>query len=204
MIARQIIHVIDDDPAILASTSGYLKAKGFTVKTHESAQDFLDTIGPHVNGCVVTDVRLRGISGIDLLAKMKERHVALPVIVITAYADVSLAIEAMKRGAANLLEKPFNNAALVEAIREAMAHFDAAAGMRPDSEEVRAKFSILTVREKEVLARLLNGVPNKIIAHELGVSTRTVETHRATVMSKMSAGSIAELVKMSLTFSKAS
>jgi two-component system, LuxR family, response regulator FixJ len=203
MNMRRTVHVIDDDEAILASTSGFLKAKGFMVKTYDSAQHFLETLGPQVSGCVVTDVRMRGVSGIELLAEIRERHLALPVIVITAYADISLAVEAMKRGAVDVLEKPFSNLALVEAIREAMARSEAGAGIRPDSDSIRARLSNLTVREKEVLARLLNGVPNKIIAHELGVSTRTIETHRATVMSKMNAGSIAELVKMSLAVPQA-
>jgi two-component system response regulator FixJ len=203
MNIEQIVHVIDDDPAILASTCGFLTAKGFHVKTHDSAQDFLEKSGVQANGCVVTDVRMRGLTGIDLLSEMKRRCVALPVIIITAYADVRLVVEAMKRGAVNLLEKPFSNADLCAAIREAMAQSEAGIGIGSNSVDIRAKLAKLTVREKEVLNRMLEGVPNKIIAHELGVSTRTIETHRATVMSKMNAGSIAELVKMTLAVSKA-
>jgi two-component system, LuxR family, response regulator FixJ len=199
MSERNFVHVIDDDPAILTSISGFLRTRGFGVQTYASAQDFLETIGTLTTGCVVTDVRMQGISGIELVGRMKDRRLALPVIIITAYADISLAVEVMKRGAVDLLEKPFNNGALVKAIREALANRNDGTAIAPQIEMVRARFSTLTGREREVLARLLKGIPNKLIAHELGVSTRTIETHRATVMSKMKASSIADLVRMSLT-----
>jgi two-component system response regulator FixJ len=199
MSDNNCVHVIDDDPAILTSISGFLRIRGFGVQTYASGQDFLEAIGPHTTGCVVTDVRMRGVSGIELVGKMKDLRLALPVIIITAYADISLAIEVMKRGAVDLLEKPFNNAVLVKAIREALANRHDGTAIGPQIEMVHARFSTLTSREREVLARLLKGIPNKLIAHELGVSTRTIETHRATVMSKMKATSIAELVRMSLT-----
>jgi two-component system, LuxR family, response regulator FixJ len=199
MTDKQVVHVIDDDVAILTSVAGFLTTKGFGVRTYSLAQEFLDTVGPHTTGCVVTDVRMRGISGIELVAKMKERRFDLPIIVITAYADITLAIEAMKRGAVDLLEKPFSNGTLVKAIREALANRNSETSTGPQNDLVRTKLATLTAREKEVLARLLKGIPNKLIAHELGVSTRTIETHRATVMSKMNATSIAELVRMSLS-----
>ncbi len=196
-MSKQHVHVIDDDPAILTSINGFLVAQGFGVHTYASVYSFLDAIGPQTTGCIVTDVRMPGISGIELVSKLKERGFALPIIVITAYADVKLAIEALKRGAVDLLEKPFNNSALVNAIREALVNRDVMA-TGPKTEVLRARFSNLTAREREVLARLLKGMPNKLIAYELGVSTRTIETHRATVMSKMHATSLAELVRMSL------
>jgi two-component system, LuxR family, response regulator FixJ len=198
MSEKQVVHVIDDDLSILASVAGFLMTSGFGVQTYVSAQEFLESIGPHTTGCVVTDVRMQGISGIELVGKLKERHIALPIIIITAYADIALAIEAMKRGAVDLLEKPFNNGALVDAIHEAMANRSDKPAVGPQLEMTRTRLSTLTAREKEVLDRLLKGMPNKIIAHELGVSTRTIETHRATVMSKMNATSLAELVRMSL------
>jgi len=195
---KQVVHIIDDDPAILNSTAGFLAARGFGVRTYASAHGFLDSIGPDTNGCVVTDVRMQGISGIELVGKLKELRFGFPVIVITAFADIPLAIEAMKQGAADLLEKPFNNGALVKAIREALARWADVSGIGSEVEAARARIATLTSREKEVLARLLKGVPNKLIAHELGVSTRTIETHRATVMSKMNAASFAELVRTSV------
>jgi two-component system response regulator FixJ len=203
MSNKDCVHVIDDDPAILTSISGFLRTRGFGVETYASAQDFLEAFGPRTTGCVVTDVRMRGISGIELVGKIRERRLALPVIIITAYADISLAIEVMKRGAVDLLEKPFNNAVLVKAIREALENRNDGTAISPQTEMARARFSTLTSREREVLARLLKGIPNKLIAHELGVSTRTIETHRATVMSKMRATSIADLVRMSLTIPQA-
>jgi two-component system, LuxR family, response regulator FixJ len=197
MSDKQIVHVIDDDPAILTSTAGFLTAKGFGVQTYASAQDFLETIGPHAAGCVVTDVHMPGISGIELVSKLKERGLVLPIIIVTAYADIFLGSEAMKQGAVGLLEKPFNNGALVEAIRRALAHRNEEAAVSPDTEIARARLSSLTGKEKEVLAGLLKGTPSKLIADELGLSIRTFETHRATVMSKMKAVSFTELVRIS-------
>src|ERR1700748_2274892 len=144
---RHLIHVIDDDAAILASISGFLTTRGFALQTYPSAQDFLGTIESCATGCVVTDVRMRGISGIELVGKMKERRLSLPIIVMTAHADISLAIEVMKRGAADLLEKPFNNADLVKAIREALANRNDHAAVGPLAEAFRARFSTLTDRE---------------------------------------------------------
>jgi two-component system response regulator FixJ len=194
------VHVIDDDAAILNSTSAFLRASGFDVKTYSRAEEFLETAGHHTTGCVVTDVRMNGMSGLDLAEKLRERRIAVPVIFITAYADVTLVIEAMRCGAVDLLEKPFSNRALVGSIREATT-YGGRAGVGINLEAVRGRAGTLTAREKEVLSRLLQGSPNKIIARELGVSTRTVESHRATIMSKMNASSLAELVRMSLTVS---
>ncbi len=197
MSDEQIVHVIDDDRAILTSTAGFLAAKGFGVQTYTSAEDFLETIGPHPAGCVVTDVHMPGISGIELMSKLRERGLALPFILVTAYADSLLGSEAMKQGAVDLLEKPFKNGSLVKAIRKALANWHEEAPAGPNTEAVRARLSSLTSTEKEVLARLLKGTPSKIIADDLGLSIRTFETHRATVMSKMRATSIAELVSIS-------
>ncbi len=192
-----IIHVIDDDKAILASTAGFLTAKGYGVQTYASAEDFLETIGPHTTGCIVTDVRMPGIDGIELMSRLKERGLGLPIIIVTAYADTLLGSEAMKQGAVDLLEKPFSSSALVKAIRGALATWSEETSVSPNAETARARLSNLTAREREVLARLLSGAPSNLIAQELGVSVRTLETHRATVMSKMNAASIAELVKIS-------
>ena len=194
------VHVVDDDAAILNSTSAFLRASGFDVKTYSTAEEFLKTASPHTTGCVVTDVRMNGMSGLELAEKLREQRIAVPVIFITAYADVSLVIEAMRCGAVDLLEKPFSNRALVGSIREATTNGGrAAAAINLDA--VRGRAGTLTAREREVLSRLLQGSPNKIIARELGVSTRTVESHRATIMSKMNASSLPELVRMSLTVS---
>ena len=199
MNGKQIVHVIDDDPAILTSIAGFLITNGFGVQTYASAYDFLETIGPHAAGCVVTDALMPGMSGIELVSKMKERGFSLPIIMITAYADISLTVEAMKLGAVDLLEKPFNINALVKVIRAALSNWDDETAIGPKIEIVRARFSSLTHTEKEVLARLLKAMPNKLIADELGFSMRTFEAHRATVMLKMKAANIAELVRISLS-----
>jgi len=199
MNGKQIVHVIDDDPAILTSIAGFLITNGFGVQTYASAHDFLETMGPHAAGCVVTDALMPGMSGIELVSKMKERGFSLPIIMITAYADISLTVEAMKLGAFDLLEKPFNINALVKAIRAALSNWNDETAIGPKIEIVRARFSSLTHREKEVLARLLKGMPNNLIADELGFSIRIFEAHRATVMLKMKAANIAELVRISLS-----
>jgi two-component system response regulator FixJ len=195
---KRTVHLVDDDSSIVASTSAFLSARGFEVETYGSAVEFLEAVTPSTTGCVVTDVRMNGMTGIELVERLKERRISVPIIIITAHADMELAIRAMRHGVLDLLEKPFSNAALVKSIQDTLARWnEGQAG--PNPEAVSGRLGTLTTREKDVLARLLNGLPNKIIAHELGVSTRTVETHRATIMSKMNASSLAELVRMSLS-----
>jgi two-component system response regulator FixJ len=197
MTIKRSVHLVDDDVSILASTATVLSARGFEVETYGSAVEFLETVTPGTTGCVVTDVRMTGMTGIDLIAHLRERRIFIPIIIITAHADVSLAIKAMRHGVLDMLEKPFSNAALVNAIQETFSRWNEGQP-GPNVDAINGRLRTLTSREREVLSRLLNGLPNKIIAHELGVSTRTVETHRATIMSKMNAESLAELVRMSL------
>jgi len=195
---KRIVHLVDDDASIVTSTAAFLSARGFEVETYGSAVEFLEAATPGTTGCVVTDVRMTGMTGIELVERLKERRISLPIIIITAHADIALAIRAMRHGVLDLLEKPFSNAALVKSIQDTLTRWiEGQAG--PNPEAVSGRLRTLTAREKDVLSRLLNGLPNKIIAHELGVSTRTVETHRATIMSKMNASSLAELVRMSLS-----
>ena len=149
-------------------------------------------------GCVVTDVRMPGMSGLDLLAKMKERSVSMPVIVITAHGDVPLAIAAMKQGAIHFFEKPFDGDALLDSVRAALARGESEPTPDAEAQMIKERFATLTKREREVLAGLLNGQPNKTIAYELGISARTIEVHRANMMKKTQATSLAELVRMAL------
>ncbi len=150
-------------------------------------------------GCLVTDVRMPGMSALDLLAKMKERRVSMPVIVITAHGDIPLAIAAMKRGATHFFEKPFDNDALLDSIRAALARREESEPAHDaEIQMIKERFATLSKREKDVLACLLNGQPNKIIAHELGISARTVEVHRANMMKRTQATSLADLVRMAL------
>jgi len=198
MNARRIVHLVDDDVSILNSTATFLSAKGFDVETYDSALKFLESVTPSIAGCVITDVRMTGMTGIELVVRLRERRISIPIIIITAHADISLAIKAMRHGVLDMLEKPFSNTALVNSIETTLARWNEGQA-KPNLDAINGRLETLTTREKEVLARLLNGLPNKIIAHELSVSTRTVETHRATIMSKMEASSLAELVRMSLS-----
>jgi len=198
MSKANVIHVIDDDAIIRDSVALVLARNGFCVQTHDSASAFLDRVDADNTACVITDVCMPGISGLELLAKLKERRLVFPVIVITANANVPLAVEALKGGALDFIEKPFDDQALLASLREALVQNDGMETRQGDA-AVMAKLESLTERENEVLACLLKGSPNKIIAYELGISPRTVEVHRANIMHKMKAGSLAELVRMSVS-----
>jgi len=198
MSDKQIVHVIDDDDALRDSVRLFLVNEGLSVRTYASATDFLDGLESAPAGCVVTDVRMPGMSGMDLLAHIAGRGLALPVIVVTGHADVPLAVRAMKQGAIDLLEKPFQADELIGAVRRALALGKDSQANEADTQEILARLATLSVRENEVLDRLIKGQPNKIIAYEMGISPRTVEVHRANVMKKTQAGSLSELVRMFL------
>jgi two-component system response regulator FixJ len=197
MTARETVHVIDDDEGLRDSVRLFLANEGLEVKTYASATDFLSDLGMSPTGCVVTDVRMPGMSGMELLTHLAGRATPLPVIVVTGHADVPLAVRAMKQGAVDLLEKPFRADDLISAVRRALA---SGRGPHPDeaeaAREASARRAALSARENEVLDRLIRGQPNKIIAYEMGISPRTVEVHRANVMKKTQAGSLSELVRM--------
>jgi len=190
--------IVDDDRAVLAALTSLLTAEGYAVRAHESARTFLDMIQQDDCGCLVTDVRMPEMSGLDLLAEMKERRVSMPVIVITAHGDVPLAVAAMKQGASNFFEKPFDGDALLDSVRAALTREEGEPAPDAGTQMIKERFATLSKREEEVLAGLLKGQSNKIIAHELGLSMRTVEVHRANVMAKTQATSLAELVRMAL------
>ncbi len=192
------IHIIDDDPSVRESLALLVSAEGHVCHTYFSAQAFLDAIDDDTTGCVVTDVRTPGMSGFDLLAKMKERRVFMPVIVIAADGDVPLAVAAIKRGAIDFFAKPVDGGALLASVRAALTRGDGEPASDAETQMPQEKLASLSKREKEVLTGLLKGQPNKNIAHELGISVRTVEVHRANVMAKTQAASLAELVRMAL------
>ena len=191
-------HVIDDDQAVRESIEFLLRSARLTVKTYETASAFLAVAPTIGSGCVITDVRMPGMSGIDLLRRLKEMGIGLPVIVITGHGDVPLAVEAMKFGAVDFLEKPFNDDVLLASVRSALDRSEASAQLETERAEIRARIALLTNREHEVLDGLVAGHPNKIIAFDLKISPRTVEIYRANVMTKMKAGSLSELVRMAL------
>jgi two-component system response regulator FixJ len=188
------IFVVDDDDAVRDSLAFLFRSSGYRVQAYASAQEALAGIDPEAQGCVVTDVRMPGMSGVDLLRELKGQGRTLPVIVITGHGDVPLAVEAMKAGAADFLEKPFAEEALLSAVRRAL---DAPAPS-DTADESRERFDSLSQREHEVLGRLINGELNKTVAYELGISIRTVEVYRANIMSKTRADSFAELVRMAI------
>lgn len=198
MVASENIHVVDDDRAVCNSLCLLLKIEGFNVRAHESARSFLDAIEHEVCDCVVTDVRMPGMTGLDLLKELRDQRASLPVILLTAHADVPLAVQVMKMGAVDILEKPFNDDALIASIHQALKRGKDEMAHLAKTQEILAKRATLTKRESEVLSGLLKGQPNKVIADEMGISKRTVEVHRAAVMAKMEAQSLAELVQMAL------
>jgi two-component system response regulator FixJ len=198
MAADAIVHVIDDDEAVRQSIEFLLRTSGVTARTYDSAAAFLDVLPTIETGCIITDVRMPGISGIDLLRRLGEMQITIPVIVITGHGDVPLAVQAMKGGAVDFLEKPFEDELLLASVRSALDRSQENAARDAERAEVEARLATLTNREREVLEGLVAGKPNKIIAFDLAISPRTVEIYRANVMTKMKAASLSELVRMAL------
>ena len=175
-----------------------LRADNFKVQTYAAATDFLEAL-PQINaGCVVTDVRMPGMSGIELLQRLRELKVSLPVIVISGHGDVPLAVEAMKTGALDFIEKPFDDDVFLRAVRTALSAHAVDSQRQAQKATINSRLESLSNREREVLEGLVAGHPNKTIAYDLGISPRTVEIYRANVMEKMQAGSLSDLVRMAL------
>jgi two-component system response regulator FixJ len=197
MPSEAVVHVVDDDVAVRQSLSFLLASDGLPVRLHESASAFLDSVR-EAAGCIVTDVRMPGIDGIEFLRRLKARGFAVPVIVMTGHADVPLAVEAMKEGAVDFVEKPFDDDLFLAAIRSALSKQAHSAAQNAHTAEVRARIEALSEREAQVLEGLVSGKANKVIANDLGISPRTVEIYRANVMTKMQARSLSALVRMAL------
>ncbi|MBN9454129.1 MAG: response regulator transcription factor FixJ [Bosea sp.] len=193
-----IVHIVDDDLAVRQSLSFLLASDGFPVRLHESASQFLDNVRESPTGCIITDVRMPGIDGIEFLRGLARRGFSLPVIVMTGHADVSLAVEAMKEGAVDFIEKPFDDELLLAAVRSALDRHQRKTQREAQGIDILVRLKSLSEREKQVLDRLVEGKANKVIAHELGISPRTVEIYRANVMTKMRAASLPELVRFAL------
>jgi two-component system response regulator FixJ len=195
MTAGGLVHLIDDDEDVRRALSFLLGTAGLAVKVYESASIFLEKCDDFQSGCIVSDVRMPGIDGLELLRQLRNRRARMPVVIMTGHADVPLAVSVMKAGAVDFIEKPFGDDVLLAAIGAAVDR-ERRTG-RPGA-EVQVRLASLTAREKEVLDGLLAGHPNKTIAYDLGLSPRTVEVHRANVMMKMGATSLSELVRMAL------
>jgi two-component system response regulator FixJ len=194
-----IVHIIDDDDAVRDSLVFVLASSGIEATAYESAAAFLEKFtGIEKGCCVITDIRMPEVSGMDLLRRVKEKRPDLPVIIITGHGDVPLAVEAMKLGAVDFLEKPFDDDSLLTAVRTALAGEREGGGVNEQTVEFKARLETLSAREREVLQGLVAGHPNKVIAFDLGISPRTVEVYRANVMTKMRANTLSELVRMAV------
>ena len=193
---QAVIHVIDDDAAVRDALTFLFEAAGFAVRSYDSAAAFLERAAAHGAGCVLTDVRMPDLDGLGLLRRLTELGVAMPVIVMTGHADVPLAVQALKQGAFDFIEKPFDDERLLAAVRDALEAGRQRHHRTAGLEAITTRLTSLTRREREVLDRMVAGSPNKTIAYDLGTSPRTIEVHRARVMEKMQARSLAELVRM--------
>ncbi|HEV2702779.1 MAG TPA: response regulator transcription factor [Steroidobacteraceae bacterium] len=196
--APQTVFVVDDDEGVRDSLRFLLKSVGLTTKTLGSAAEFLETYDARQGGCLVLDVRMPAMSGLELQQQLNVRGAVIPVIFITGHGDIPMAVEAMQHGAFDFLQKPFRDQDLIDRIQKALAKDARNRTELKQHDQIRARLESLTPREQEVMNLMIRGMPNKIMAAELGVSQRTVEIHRARVMEKSAAGSLANLVRMCL------
>jgi two-component system response regulator FixJ len=193
---KAVVHVIDDDPSARESLEFLVDCAGLQARTYESARAFLDALPTMEPGCIVTDVRMPEMTGVELIRQLKALGVTDPVIVITGHADVPMAIEAMKQGVSDFIEKPFSDTAILDAIRAALSRASARDEIRRERARVLSLIGALSQREREVLEGLFEGHANKVIAFDLGISDRTVEIYRANLMTKMGAKTLSELIRM--------
>jgi len=197
MSENSIVFVVDDDEAVRQSTAWLIESIGLKVITFSSADDFLANYD-NEQGCIIMDVRMPGISGLEAQEELVKREINLPLIFITGHGDVPMAVRALKRGAFDFIEKPFNDQLLLDAIQRGIKKNSDSIESLARNETIYHRINSLTPREHQVMSRVTEGKPNKVIAHELSVSIKTIEVHRARMMEKMVASSVAELVKMTI------
>ena len=202
-MADEIVFVVDDDADARESLCALLESAGVASEAHESARAFLGAYQPGRPGCLIADIRMPDMDGLELQEELNRRNAGLPVIVVTGHADVPLAVRAMKAGAVDLIEKPYDDELLLASVRRALAKAHGAREHAAAIEAAKTRIASLSARERQVLELLVAGQPNKIIAFELDISPRTVEIHRAHVMEKMEAHSLAHLVRMVLEVERA-
>ncbi len=194
-MTEQIVYLVDDDEALRDSLVWLLESQGFRVAAFPSAEDFLRGWRPEFNGCLLLDVRMPGMSGLELHERLRAQYCTLPVVFITGHGDVPMAVAALKKGAVDFIEKPFNDTDLLRLVSQCLAKEQESRSRRRQDAEVSRRLDQLTQREREVLDLIIVGKLNKQIADVLGISIKTVEVHRARVMEKMGAASLAELVQ---------
>lgn len=200
MTPKPIIYIVDDDQAVRDGLTALLSVNGFALQTFDSAERFLAALDPNAAGCAILDIRMPGMSGLDLQGELKRRGIALPVIIITGHGEVPLAVAALKAGAVDFLEKPFDSDALLASIADALRRNATARPSPFDRETIAARLAQLTPREREVMDLVVAGHPNKVVANRLGIAVRTVEIHRAKVMDKSQARNLSELIRMAMLF----
>jgi FixJ family two-component response regulator len=192
------VFVVDDDAAVRDALRLLARSVGLRAETFDSAQGFLLAYEPDCLGCLVLDVRMPGMSGLELQEQLAERGATIPIVFVTAHGDVPMAVQAMRAGAVDFLQKPFRDQDLIDKIQAAIARHRRLLSMAEDADAVRTRLDTLTPREREVMAMVVQGKANKVIAIDLGISKRTVEIHRARVMEKMEAQSLSHLVQMAM------
>jgi two-component system response regulator FixJ len=198
MPSQPIVHIVDDDKAIRDSLSFLMKSVGFESRAYTSAEAFLDQADLEKPGCLVVDVRMQGMSGLELQHLLSERGSKLPVIIITGHGDVPMAVQAMKSGAVDFLEKPYNNELLITRIRQCLKEISVEQDRESKVADAKSQLAQLTPRELEVMNLLVAGKHNKAIADNLDISVRTAEAHRAKVMKKLHADSLSDIVRIAL------
>ncbi|MDH5573467.1 MAG: response regulator FixJ [Gammaproteobacteria bacterium] len=192
------VHIIDDDPATRDSLQWLIEAEDYQVRTFSNALSFLDNLPDETVGCILTDIRMPEMSGLELYQALKEKSCSLPVIMITGHGDVAMAVNALKDGVYDFIEKPFDNRHLLERIEQALQQSLTTQEDLAARQEIEARFETLTKREQEVMDKIVQGLSNKEMALELDISIKTIEVHRSRVMEKMNAPSLASLVRMSI------
>jgi two-component system response regulator FixJ len=198
MPARRTLHIVDDDDDVRESAALLLDASGYSVLTHPSGVEFLETFDAAIPCCILLDIHMPAMDGLEVQRQLAERGVSYPVIVLTGQGDISIAVQAMKNGAFEFLEKPYLNEVLQAAVRDAFARLEATHEDRAMTVESKLLIARLTARETQVMQGLLAGLPNKLIAYGLGISVRTVEIYRANVMEKLDARSLSTAVRIAL------
>jgi two-component system response regulator FixJ len=193
---RPFVHLVDDDEAIRRSAGFMLKTSGYQVKTYESGVELLKAAGDLQDGCVLLDIRMPGMDGLEVQQALLEKGVRLPVIIMTGHGDVALAVKAMKAGAVDFIEKPFEKATLLSSLDEGFRRLSQAEVTGDRRKDAEVRLQALTARERDVLDGLAQGLPNKTIAYDLGISPRTVEIHRANLMTKLGVRSLSEALRI--------